>query len=80
MNETFLGFYYGVMTTVLLYNFQWYMNSKEKSYLYYVLMHFCLVLMYLNTSDIFITSLPITGILALIFSLFFIKEFLIYIN
>jgi len=76
MNETFLGFYYGVMTTVLLYNFQWYMNSKEKSYLYYVLMHFCLVLMYLNTSDIFITSLPITGILALIFSLFFIKEFL----
>jgi len=76
MNETFLGFYYGVMTSILLYNFQWYMNSKEKSYLYYVLMHFCLVLMYLNTSDIFITSLPITGILALIFSLFFIKEFL----
>jgi len=76
MNEIFLGFYYGVMTSILLYNFQWYMNSKEKSYLYYVLMHFSLVLMYLNSSDIFTTSLPIAGILALIFSLFFIKEFL----
>ena len=76
MDQLFLGFYFGVMTSILLYNFQWYMNTKEKSYLYYVLMHFCLVLMYLDTSDIFITSLPITGILALIFSLFFIKEFL----
>ena len=76
MELLFLGFYLGVMCVVLLYNFQWYLNTKEKSYLYYVLMHSSLVLMYLNTSEILITSLPITGILALIFSLFFIKEFL----
>jgi len=76
MGELFLGFYFGVMTSVLLYNFQWYINSKEKSYLFYVLMHLSLVMMYLHTANIFTTSLPISGILALLLSLFFIKEFL----
>ena len=76
MEQMFLGFYLGVMSVILLYNFQWYLNTKEKSYLYYVLMHSSLVLMYLNSSEILITSLPVTGILALVFSLFFIKEFL----
>jgi len=76
MENLFLGFYFGVMASVLLYNFQWYLNTKEKSYLYYVLMHISLVFMYLHTSAIFETSILITGVLALVLSLYFIKEFL----
>jgi len=76
MENLFLGFYFGVMASVLLYNFQWYLNTKEKSYLYYVLMHISLVFMYLHTSAILETSILITGVSALVLSLFFIKEFL----
>lgn len=76
MEQIFLGFYLGVMSSILLYNFQWFINTKEKSYLYYVLMHFSLVLMYLHTSNIFITSALVTGVSALVLSFLFIKEFL----
>ena len=76
MEQLFLGFYFGVMASVLLYNFQWYINTKEKSYLYYVLMHISLVFMYLHTSAILETSILITGVSALVLSLYFIKEFL----
>ena len=64
------------MASVLLYNFQWFLNTKEKAYLYYVLMHTSLVFMYLHISAIYETSILITGVAALVLSLFFIKEFL----
>ena len=76
MNELFLGFYFGVICTVLLYNLQWYINSKEKSYFYYILMHLSLLFVFLHVYEIIQTSILFTIAFTVVFSILFSKEFL----
>ncbi len=77
--ELFLGFYFGVMSMVVLYNFHWYNVTKEKSYLYYAVLKVSIIIIMLQTTQIIVTDnffyiLNINIIFMLIF--LFSKEFL----
>lgn len=54
--ELFLGFYFGTLSMIILYNFHWYNVTKEKSYLYYALFKLSLILILLQLSQIIATN------------------------
>ena len=78
------GFFTGGLSLVILYNLQWYINTKEKSYLYYTLMQISMVLISIrrfnteNNSVYFENNLFIffSAIAAIVFALMFTQEFL----
>lgn len=75
----FLGFYFGVLSMVILYNFHWYNVTKEKSYLYYAVFKVIMIFVILQASHIaFINrfSLHLSTTILLIFLLLFSIEFL----
>ena len=76
MNEFFLGFYLGVFSIILLFNFLWFFYNKEKAYLYYFLAHVSVVFLTLDTYNVLITSKILFAITTLFFSFLFTKEFL----
>ena len=78
------GFFAGGLSLVILYNLQWYINTKEKSYLYYTLMQISMVLISIrrfgieNDSIIFENNLFLffSGVSVIVFALMFTQEFL----
>lgn len=77
--ELFLGFYFGTISMIALYNFHWYNVTKEKSYLYYALFKLSLIsMLILNAQiikvDFFWTILNANIMFMLMF--LFSKEFL----
>jgi signal transduction histidine kinase len=75
----FLGFYFGILSMICLYNFHWYNVTKEKSYLYYAVSRAFIILTTLQTTQIvvinefsIILSVNIIFISVLLFS----REFL----
>lgn len=77
MNETFVGFYLGVFFIIILYHFQWYLNTKQKSYLYYIFMHLSIIFLTLEAKSISgHTMIFLAAICAIIFTVLFSKEFL----
>lgn len=75
----FLGFYFGILSMVLLYNLHWYNVNKEKSYLYYAAYKGVMILVILQATHIvfinqfyFHLSIAMLLIVMLVFS----REFL----
>jgi len=54
--ELFLGFYFGILTAVALFNFQWYTLTKEKSYLYYAVFKCLMILLILQVTKIIVIN------------------------
>jgi len=76
MNQLFLGFYFGSLFIILIYNLQWYINTKEKSYIYYIFMQLSMILIFLHIADIFTTSLILNLLLVMLFSYLFVRDYL----
>lgn len=76
MNNIFLGFYLGVFFIILLYNLQWYINTKQKSYLYYILMHLSIIFLTLSFESLSQKTTLLFAISAVSFTILFSKEFL----
>lgn len=77
--ELFLGFYFGTLSMISLYNLHWYSVTKEKSYLYYALFKVAIMFILIQDYQIiqtgtFLTILNANIIFLLI--LLFSKEFL----
>lgn len=78
------GFFAGGLSLIILYNIQWYINTKEKSYLYYSLMQVSMVLISIrrfgleNDSVYFQSNLFLffSGVSTIVFALMFSQEFL----
>lgn len=52
----FLGFYFGVLTMICLYNLHWYNVTNEKSYLYYAVFKASIILIVLQTTQIIVIN------------------------
>jgi signal transduction histidine kinase len=75
----FLGFYFGALLMIILYNFHWYSITKEKSYLYYAFFKTAMVFMMLQQSQIIPSSqffIVLNASVIFIFILLFSKTFL----
>lgn len=75
----FLGFYFGLLLMMLLYNLHWYNITKEESYLYYSVFKFFIILVILQSAKIVVTNqfcLILSVVILLIFILLFSQEFL----
>ena len=76
MNTLFLGFYLGVFSVILLFNFLWYIYNREKAYLYYVFLHINLLILTLIDFKIINFSSSLIAIITIFFAYAFTKEFL----
>lgn len=75
----FYGFYFGLLFIIVIYNIQWYINTKEKSYLYYVLLQLSMIALIFHING-FTPNIDglffFVGLFVIIFSILFSKEFL----
>ena len=77
--ELYLGFFFGVLLMVALYNFHWYTVTKEKSYLYYAIYKAFIILIYLQNTQTIVTNefaIILNANIIFISILLFTKEFL----
>ncbi len=77
--ELFLGFFFGTLSMIILYNFHWYLITKEKSFLYYSIYKSIMILVILQVTQIIVSNqflLILSTTILLIFILLFSKEFL----
>ncbi|MBL4680596.1 MAG: sensor histidine kinase [Pseudomonadales bacterium] len=75
----YLGFYFGVLSMICLYNFHWYNVTKEKSYLYYAIYKLFIILIYLQNTQTIVTNefaIILSANIIFIAILLFTKEFL----
>lgn len=78
MMYLFFGLISGLMIMVSIYNLAIYWYSREKSFLYYSLMQFCLIFVLIYTLGIFRMSMSLFYVLALVSALlgiFFVRSF-----
>lgn len=77
--ELFLGFFLGSLSMIIMYNFHWYLITKEKSFLYYGIYIILLILVILESIMITVGNnfiIVLTTTMLLVFILLFSKEFL----
>ncbi len=77
--ELFLGFYYGVLSMICLYNLHWYNITNEKSYLYYAIFKVFIILIVLQKTQIIVINeffIILNANVIFIFILLFSREFL----
>ena len=75
----FLGFYFGILSMICLYNLHWYNVTKDKSYLYYAIYKLFIILLYLQSTQIIVTNefaIILSANIIFISILLFTKEFL----
>jgi signal transduction histidine kinase len=75
----FLGFYFGILSMICLYNLHWYNVTKEKSYLYYAIYKLFIILIYLQSTQTIVTNefaIILSANIIFISILLFTKEFL----
>lgn len=77
--EFFFGFYFGILSIIILINVHWYFITKEKSYVYYAAFKIVLIITMLQAAKIIITNplfLTLSATIVLILALLFSKQFL----
>lgn len=79
MMELFLGFYFGILSMILLYNLHWYRVTKDKSYLYYAIFKLFIIVVVLQNIQIIVIDkffLILNANVIFVFILLFSREFL----